>query len=101
MDRPGPLKPEGWAHLLKNHFDKIFVQTLFDIITRDVKIDYKSSRIVFHISKNHVSINEIPDILTVDVKKQSEADRLKILPSSLLEIYVCFSLDLIFKSDDE
>ena len=99
MDRPGPLKPEGWAHLLKNHPDKTFVQTLLGIITRGAKIGYKGPRTVFHISKNHASANEAPDILTADVKKQSEAGRLEILPSPLSEVYVCSPLGLVLKSD--
>jgi len=67
---------------------------------RDAKIDYIESQI-FRIDANHSFANEVPNILVVNVNKQLQASCLTILIASLLNLYVCLSLGLVPKHDDD
>jgi len=67
---------------------------------RDAKIDYIGSQ-VFRIDANHFSTNEASNILVVNVNKQLQASCLTILTTSLSNLYVCLSLGLVPKHDDD
>jgi hypothetical protein len=94
----GSLLVERWCKCLEKHSDRYFVSALLDIITRGAKIGYIGPHI-FRIDANHISANEAPDILTADVNKQLQADRLTALSAPLLNPYVCSSLGLVPKHD--
>ena len=85
---------------LFNHSNRYFVNIFVKIIRQNVKIEYIES-FRFLISKNHHSINEVFDIFTVDVNKQLTIDRFVVLFFLLLNVYICFSLNLMSKFDDD
>jgi len=66
---------------------------------RGAKINYIESQI-FHIDANHFFANEVFNILVVDINKQLQTSRLTILIASLSNLYVCLSLGLVPKHDD-
>lgn len=74
MLNPGPLKPEGWAKLLANHPDRLYVRTILDIIRFGVRIGYTGlkQRIL---SCNLPTANNAPEILIQDLEKQITHNR--------------------------
>ena len=94
------LKTKKWDFRLRNHFDRNFVNKLLDIIKRDASIEYIENK-KFRIFNNHNSINEIFDIFTVDLVKQMIAHRLFRVRDVFSSHYVCSSLSLISKHDDD
>ncbi len=98
LQSDGPLLIEGWRKCLNEHPDKHFVSAILGIIKRGAKIGYIDPR-VFRIGANHTSANEAPTILTADVNKQLQADRLTVLTPPLPEFYVCSPLGLVSKHD--
>lgn len=77
----GPLKPEGWAKLLCNHPDRLYVQTLLDIIRFGVRIGYSEPKQQI-LSCNLPTANNAPEILTQDLEKQIAHNRVTRLTSS-------------------
>jgi len=67
---------------------------------RDAKIDYIESQ-VFRIDANYFFANEVSNILVVNVNKQLQASHLIVLIASLSNLYVCLSLELVSKHDDD
>ena len=94
------LKTKKWNLRLRNYSDRNFVIKLLDIIKRDANIEYIENK-KFRIFNNHNSINEIFDILIVDLVKQMTAHRLSRVRDVLSSHYVCSSLSLISKHDDD
>lgn len=94
----GPLLAEGWCKCLAEHPDRYFVSALLGIITRGAKIGYIGPH-AFRIDANHASANEASNILTADVNKQLQADRLTALSAPLPNPYVCSPLGLVPKHD--
>ena len=71
--QPGPLKLEGWKTHLRNHPDKVFKQTVFDIIQYGAKIGYIGPD-QFIPSPNLISKGS-PRNLTKDVEEQNHKMR--------------------------
>jgi len=67
---------------------------------RDAKIGYIGLQ-VFRIDANHFFANEAFDILVANVNKQLQTSRLTILIAPLSNLYVCSSLGLVSKHDDD
>ena len=72
--KEGPLRRKGWEKYLIKHPDRIYANTLLDIISFGAKIGYTGPD-QFIISKNLVSANEAPATLDKDLAVQIEKDR--------------------------
>ena len=94
------LKVKAWRLYLLEHFDQHFVSKLLGIIKRGVNVEYIGNK-KFLIFINHRSVNEVFDILTTDFNKQRTAQRMSKMSFSLFSHYICSSLGLVLKHDDE
>ena len=61
--------------MLEKHEDREFAETLTDIFTFGAKIGYIGPD-QLALAENHLSASNAPDILTKDLNKQLEADRI-------------------------
>ena len=83
---------------MKNHPDLTFAKTLSAIIRKGAKIGYRGS-ILHHRNHNHQSALTAPDILTADLQKQLQHDRLAEADPQTEQQFVCSPLGLIPKHD--
>ena len=91
---------DDWKTTLRQHFDKFFVKIFLRIIRFDAKMNYENFSQCF-IFKNHVSIENFFDVFIVDIQKQLTLNKLLIVKSQLkTNSYICFSLKLISKNDE-
>ena len=83
---------------MKDHPDHCFAATLVGIIRKGAKIGYVGPTLN-HRNQNHLSATSAPDILTADLQKQLQYDRLtKVDPQDHAK-YVCSPLGLVPKAD--
>ena len=94
----GPLKVEGWKHWMKNHLDHHFAKTLVAILRKGAKIGYRGPNLT-HRSTNHHSALEAPQILSSDLHKQLQHDRLVKVEVDTKAPFVCSPLGLVPKHD--
>ena len=94
------LKIEKWRFYLTKHFDRYFVKKLLNIIKRNANVEYIEIK-KFNVFENHNSIKQTFDILIVDFHKQFVVRRICKLHFSFFVHYICSSLNLISKHDDE
>lgn len=94
----GPLRAEGWDRWLKNHPDLTFAKTLSAILRKGAKIGYRG-QILYHRNHNHQSALAAPDILTADLQKQLQHDRLAEVDPQAEQQFVCSPLGLVPKHD--
>ncbi len=94
----GPLRVDGWCFWMKNHPDLTFAKTLAAIIRKGAKTGYQG-QILYHNHPNHQSARAAPDILTADLQKQLQHDRLTQVDPQTEPRYVCSPLGLVPKHD--
>ena len=99
LSQQGPLKIERWKAWLKNHSDTTYVKTLVGILRKGAKIGYRGSPLN-HRNKNHFSALSAPDILTADLQKQLQQNRLAMINMNSEPQFVCSPLRLVSKHDD-
>ena len=99
LSQQGPLKIERWKTWLKNHSNITYVKTLVSILRKGAKIGYRGSSLN-HRNKNHFSALSASDILTTNLQKQLQQNRLIIINMNFESQFVCFSLRLVSKYDD-
>lgn len=98
LDQRKLLQIDGWRHHLQAHPDKVYIQTILDIITYGAKIGYTGPD-QFIISKNLISANNALDILTADLEQQISHHcllQVKTLPSK----FICSPLGFAPKLDN-
>jgi hypothetical protein len=98
---PSPLKVEGWRALLADHPDRNFVNTLLGIITYGARIGYEGPRSNPVVYDNLSTAALEPTLLSADLEKQLNANRLKTYKSrhNLPNGYIASPLGLTDKSD--
>lgn len=96
LKRRGPLKEDGWKKWLKDHPDQVFANTLLAIIARGVKIGYQGPSQLL-LSKPHPSAAAAPEILSKDLQKQEDNDRLTRLDVEPSEHFISSPLGLVPK----
>jgi hypothetical protein len=85
--------------MLRDHSDLTYTRVILDIIQCDAKIEYiDSSQLI--LSENLIFVNEASDIITNDVNSQVERSRIAQV-NDVLEFFISFSLELVFKSNDD
>ena len=94
----GPLRVDGWSHWLINHPDRKFAKSISAILRKGAKIGYRGPPL-HHRSQNHQSARTAPDILTADLQKQLQHDRLTQVDPQAEAQYVCSPLGLVPKHD--
>jgi hypothetical protein len=93
------LKKNDWLNMFRDHFDLTYTRVILDIIQYNAKIEYiNSSQLI--LSENLIFVNETSDIITNDVNSQVEKDRIAQV-NDVLEFFISFSLELVFKSNDD
>jgi hypothetical protein len=93
------LKRDNWLNKLRDHFDLTYMRVIFNIIQCNAKIEYiDSSQLI--LSENLIFVNEAFDIITNDVNNQVEKSRISQVNESL-EFFISFSLEFVFKSNDD
>lgn len=95
-----PLLINGWERWLKNHFDIIYVKIISSIFRKSVKIGYQES-LIAHRNHNYSSVTTAPNILTADFQKQLQNSRIVQVHPHEEARYVCLSLRLISKYNDD
>jgi hypothetical protein len=93
------LKKNDWLNILRNHFDLTYTRVILDIIQCDAKIEYIDF-LQLILSENLIFVNEASDIITNDVNSQVERSRIAQV-NDVLEFFISFSLELVFKSNDD
>ena len=94
----GPLKVEGWELWLKDHPDHHFTKALPAILRKGAKIGYRGPSLT-HRSTNHYSALVAPEILSSDLQKQLDHDRLVKVDPATDAPFVCSPLGLVPKHD--
>ena len=94
----GPLNSWAWEELLRTHPDRLYAQTLVDIIRHGVRIGYEGPD-QFIISQNLASANDDPATLTADLITQNTHNRLKSIIPDPSQRFICSPLGLVPKSD--
>lgn len=89
---------KGWEWWLKDHPDFTYVKTLTAILRKGAKIGYRGP-LLDHRSKNHLSALAAPDLLTADLQKQLQHDRLARVDPETEPRFVCSPLGLVPKHD--
>jgi hypothetical protein len=93
------LKRNDWSNMFWDHSDLAYMQTIFNIIQCDAKIEYiDSSQLI--LSENLIFINDASDIITNDVNNQVERNKISQV-NEILEFFISFSLKLVSKSNDD
>jgi hypothetical protein len=93
------LKKDDWLNMLRDYFDLTYTRVIRDIIQCDAKIEYiNSSQLI--LSENLIFVNEAFNIFTNDVNSQVEKSRIAQL-NDVFEFFILFSLELVFKSNDD
>lgn len=91
----GPLLVEGWEWWLEDHPDHNFAKTIPAILRKGAEIGPNLT----HRNTNHHSALDTPEILSSDLQKQLDHDRLvKIDPATKAQ-FVCSPLGLVPKHD--
>lgn len=96
LRKRGPLKEDGWKKWLYNHPDRIFANTLITIIARGVKIGYQGPDQLL-LNHAHPSAAAAPEILSKDLHKQDENDRLTKLDDAPSNHFISSPLGLVPK----
>ncbi len=78
------------------HFNKYFVSTLLDIITRNAKIRY-INLYIFRININYIFANKVFNIFIININKQLQINYLIILFALLFNLYIYLLLDFVLK----
>jgi hypothetical protein len=85
--------------MLRDYSNLTYTRVILDIIQCDAKIEYiDSSQLI--LSKNLIFVNEASDIITNDVNNQVERSKIAQV-NDVLEFFISFSLELVFKSNDD
>ena len=92
------MRVDGWSHWLKDHPDRNFAKSISAIIRKGAKIGYRGPPL-HHRNQNHQSARAAPDILTADLQKQLQYDRLTRVEPQEEAQYVCSPLGLVPKHD--
>jgi Reverse transcriptase (RNA-dependent DNA polymerase) len=89
---------EGWRQWLRDHPDRNFVHLLCEAITQGVKVGYCGpSQHILGIP--HPSAAAAPEILTADIQKQMDHDRITRLPHPPQSHFISSPLGLVPKAD--
>ena len=83
---------------MKDHPDQYFAKSISGILLSGAKIGYRGPPIQ-HRNQNHQSARSAPDILTADLQKQLQHDRLSQIDPQADAQYVCSPLGLVPKHD--
>ena len=94
----GPLRVDGWNKWLKDHPDRVFAKTISAILRKGCKIGYRGPTLA-HRNENHQSARSTPNILTADLQKQLQHNRLIQIDPYDVPQYVCSPLGLAPKHD--
>ena len=89
---------DGWSRWLKNHPDRNFAKSISAILRTGAKIGYRGPTL-HHRNTNHQSARSAPEILTADLHKQLQHDRLTQVDPQAEAQYVCSPLGLVPKHD--
>ena len=100
LPQQGPLKIERWKAWLKNHSNITYVKTLVSILRKGAKIEYRGSPLN-HRNKNYFSALSASDILTTNLQKQLQQNRLTMIDMNFEPQFVCSPLGLVSKHDDD
>jgi hypothetical protein len=85
--------------MFRDHSDLTYMRAILSIIQYDVKIEYiDSSQLI--LSENLIFVNEALDIITNNVNNQVEKNRISQV-NEILEFFISFSLELVFKSNND
>ena len=98
LDIPVPLRPQAWEYWLARHPDRIYADTIIQIILRGVKIGFEGAS-QLRILPAHPTAGEAPEILSADVEKQLANHRLITLASIPQSHYIASPLGLVPKHD--
>ena len=98
LDRPPPLKREGWEFWLKNHPDREFSRLVDNIILRGVRLGYAGPRHLL-IRKAHPTAMADPQLLSADIQTQNDKGRLLRLQIPPKAPFVASPLGLVPKHD--
>ena len=93
-----PLRAEGWSFWLRSHPDRNFAKSISGILLSGAKIGYRGPPIQ-HRHTNHQSARSAPDILTADLHKQLQHERLTQVDPQAEAQYVYSPLGLVPKHD--
>ena len=83
---------------MRNHPDQNFAKSISAILRAGTKIGYRGPQIQ-HRNPNHQSARSAPEILTADLQKQLQHDRLTQVDPQAEAQYVCSPLGLVPKHD--
>lgn len=92
------MRVDGWDYWLRNHPDRFFAKSISGILLSGAKIGYRGLAIQ-HRNPNHQSARSAPEILTADLHKQLQHDRLTQIDPQAEVQYVCSPLGLVPKHD--
>jgi hypothetical protein len=93
------LKRNDWLDMLRDHSDLTYTRVILDIIQCDAKIEYIDS-LQLILNENLIFVNEASDIITNNVNNQVEKDKIAQV-NDVLEFFISFSLELVFKSNND
>lgn len=94
----GPLNIEGWERGLQHHPDKRYRDTILKIIEVRVRIGYQGPKTCI-LSKNLSSADEDPDILTKDLERQLQFNRVTKLTKPI-KYFISSPLGLVPKASE-
>jgi hypothetical protein len=85
--------------MLRDHSNLTYTRVILDIIQCDAKIEYiDSSQLI--LSENLIFVNKTSDIITNNVNNQVERSKIAQV-NNVLKFFISFSLELVFKSNDD
>jgi hypothetical protein len=85
--------------MLRDYFDLAYMRVILSIIQYNAKIEYiDSSQLI--LNENLIFVNEASDIITNNVNNQVEKNKISQV-NKILEFFISFSLELVFKSNDD
>ncbi len=96
LRKQGPLREDGWRRWLQNHPDRVFVNTLVAIIVRGVKIGYQGPDQLL-LNRPHPSAAAAPEVLSNDLRKQQENNRITKLAAEPTSHFISSPLGLVPK----
>jgi hypothetical protein len=85
--------------MLRDHFNLTYTRVILNIIQCNAKIEYiDSSQLI--LNENLIFVNEVFDIITNDVNNKVERNKIAQV-NDVLEFFISFLLELVFKSNDD
>lgn len=77
-----PLQLRGWQQMCQNYPDRAVADAIAGIVRFGARISFQGKREGQHIPKNHVSADQLPELLKENLCEQIDHDRLTIYQSA-------------------